>query len=136
MTRTSTGPKRPAIGALDRTLLEGEGGVGHGLVEHLGLGEGAELEILRGDVALGGDGLEGGAFLDLGGGSLGFGLGREGDLLDRAALGRAELRLLLLVALAGIGLGHGIGLGESGGIERHDRRRPGIRERGRCSCAR
>ena len=101
-------------GSADRALLEGEGGVGDGRIEHLGLGEGAELEILRRHVALGCDGVEGRAVLDLGGGGLGLGLGREGDLLDRAALGRAVPRLLLLVALAGVGIGDGVGLGEGG----------------------
>ena len=103
-----------------RALLESEGRVGHGLVEHLRLGEGAQIKAPRRDVALGGKRLEGRAFLQLGGRSLGLGRRREGDLLDRAALGRAVPRLLLLVSLAGIRIGHGVRLGKRCRIEGHD----------------
>jgi hypothetical protein len=53
-------------------------------------------------------------------GGLGLRLGREGDLLHRAALRRAVLGLLLLVALAGIRVRNGVGLGQGGRVEGHD----------------
>ena len=99
---------------------EREGGLGDGRVDHLGLREGAELEVLLGDVLLRRHGLEAGALLDAAEGGLGLARGREDDLLDGAALGRAEAGLDALIALAGVIVRHRVGLREGLGGDRDD----------------
>ena len=58
VTRTRTGAEPAGDRAADRALRKGEGGIGDRRIEHLRLGEGAELEILGGEAALGGDRVE------------------------------------------------------------------------------
>ncbi len=117
------GAEPPGTGALTTSFASPNAAVGYRLVQHFGLGEGSEFEIARCNGPLGRDRLEGRAFLDLGGGGVGFGLRRERDLLDRAALWRAEFRLFALVGGAGIRIRDRLGLGQRRGIDREDRDR-------------
>ena len=58
------GPEPPGDRGADRALRQAECGLGHGRVDDLGLGDGAEIDVLVGEIALLGEILEGQAVGD------------------------------------------------------------------------
>ncbi len=111
-TRTMAVAKRPVTGALTPPFGKPEGGVGDGGIDHLRLGDGAEIDVLVGQFPFRGQRIEAEPVGDLLRRRLRLrGIG-EGDLLDLPALRNGIAALANLVGALGVFVADLDGLGE------------------------